>query len=50
LGRIWLGLVHVTAWALWAAVGTTGIAVPETVGALVAVVWVLTTAGQAWTR
>lgn len=40
LGVVWLGIVHVTGWLVWAAVGIEGIALPETVGALLLAVWI----------
>ena len=45
LGSIWLGVVHVTSWILWAAgvrLGP-GLAIPETVGALILIVWMVAT-------
>lgn len=41
LGAIWLGIAHVTFWVVWTAVGTEGVAIPETVGALTLGVWVV---------
>jgi hypothetical membrane protein len=46
LGTIWLGLAHVTVWAAWAAIGTDGVAVPETAGAILLAGWVLRRARQ----
>jgi hypothetical membrane protein len=43
IGTIWLGISHVTFWAAWAFAGTEGVAIPETVGALLLGVWVVTT-------
>lgn len=40
LGVIWLGIGHVSAWLIWAAVGPDGIALPETAGALLLAVWI----------
>lgn len=40
LGIVWLGIVHVTGWLVWAAIGIEGIALPETVGALLLAVWI----------
>lgn len=40
VGTIWLGVVHLSGWLIWAAVGVEGIALPETVGALLLAVWI----------
>jgi len=45
LGTLWLGVFHVSSWLLWAAgvrLGA-GLAIPETVGALLFAAWVLAT-------
>lgn len=49
LATVWLGIVHVltwVGWAAWAAVGgaAPGLAIPETVGALLLVGWMVATA------
>lgn len=41
-----IGVVHTVAWLGWLAVGTDGLAVPETVGALLLAVWVLDATGR----
>ncbi len=45
LASLWLGIAHVTSWVVWAA-GLRpgpGLALPETVGALILVVWMVRT-------
>lgn len=37
---VWLGIVHVTAWVVWAALGVEGLALPETAGAVLLGVWI----------
>jgi hypothetical membrane protein len=46
LGAIWVGIVHVTVWVGWIVVGTDGVAIPETVGAVLLAAWVLHTARE----
>jgi hypothetical membrane protein len=43
IGTVWLGIAHVTFWVGWAAAGTDGLAIPETVGAVLLGVWVVVT-------
>jgi len=39
---IWLGIGHVTVWVLWGAgLGTSGVAIPEMVGSIAILLWVL---------
>ncbi len=43
LGSIWLAVIHITSWILWAAgirLGS-GLAIPESVGALILIVWMV---------
>lgn len=40
LGIVWLGVVHGTGWLVWGAIGFEGIALPETVGALLLAGWI----------
>lgn len=40
LAAIWLGIIHVLAWLVWAAVGPDGLALPELVGSLLLLAWV----------
>lgn len=40
LGVVWLGIAHVTAWVVWAALGIEGLALPETAGAALLAVWI----------
>jgi hypothetical membrane protein len=44
LATVWLGIAHVTGWALWLAAGVEGVALPEFWGASVFGCWVLATA------
>ncbi|MFB6186040.1 MAG: hypothetical protein ABEI86_04130, partial [Halobacteriaceae archaeon] len=38
---MWLGILHTTGWVLWSFVGIEGIAIPETIGAILLAIWVL---------
>lgn len=38
---IWVGVVHLTGWLLWALTGIGGLAIPETFGALLLTAWLL---------
>ena len=40
---VWLGIAHATAWIGWAIAGAEGLAIPETVGALLLGIWVVVT-------
>ncbi|MCO8245644.1 MULTISPECIES: DUF998 domain-containing protein [unclassified Haladaptatus] len=45
LGSVWLAVIHITSWILWAVgirIGS-GLAIPETVGALILIVWMVAT-------
>lgn len=42
LALVWLGIVHVTQWVVWAVQDVaTGVAIPEFVGAVVVLIWML---------
>lgn len=41
VGTIWLGVIHVSGWLAWAASGIEGIALPETLGALLLATWIV---------
>jgi hypothetical membrane protein len=43
IGTVWLGVTHVTVWVVWGVAGTDGLAIPETVGALLLGIWVVAT-------
>jgi len=38
---VWIGVVHTTVWGGWLVVGTDGLAIPETTGALLLAVWAI---------
>lgn len=44
LAAVWLGIAHLLAWLVWAAVGPDGLAIPELVGSLLLLGWVVLTA------
>jgi len=47
LALIWLGILHVTQWAAWAEQGfASGVAIPEFVGAVVVLIWMLAAADR----
>lgn len=48
LVSIWLGIGHVLAWLAWVAVGPDGIAVPELVGSVILLAWLVWT--TRWVR
>lgn len=48
LAAIWLGLGNVLVWVLWSAFGTAGVAIPEILGSIVLLTWVVQT--TQWVR
>lgn len=48
LAAIWLGLGNVVVWAAWAGVGTEGLAIPEILGSIVLLAWLVQT--TRWVR
>jgi hypothetical membrane protein len=43
LVTVWLGIAHVTGWLGWALAGARGLAIPESMGAMILGVWVVRT-------